>query len=29
LLTDREREVAAEVALGRSNADIGARLYMS
>jgi DNA-binding NarL/FixJ family response regulator len=29
LLTDREREVAAEVAHGRSNADIGARLYMS
>jgi DNA-binding NarL/FixJ family response regulator len=29
LLTDREREVAAEVAQGRSNADIGARLYMS
>jgi DNA-binding NarL/FixJ family response regulator len=29
LLTDREREVAAEVARGRSNADIGTRLYMS
>lgn len=28
-LTDREREVAAEVAQGRSNADIAARLYMS
>jgi DNA-binding NarL/FixJ family response regulator len=28
-LTDREREVATEVAQGRSNADIGARLYMS
>ena len=29
VLTDREREVAAEVAQGRSNADIAARLYMS
>ena len=28
-LTDREREVAAEVAQGRSNADIAARLHMS
>ena len=28
-LTGREREVAAEVAKGRSNADIAARLYMS
>ena len=28
-LTDREREVAAEVAQGRSNADIAVRLYMS
>jgi DNA-binding NarL/FixJ family response regulator len=28
-LTDREREVAAQVAQGRSNADIAARLYMS
>jgi DNA-binding NarL/FixJ family response regulator len=29
VLTGREREVAAEVAAGRSNADIAARLYMS
>ena len=29
LLTAREREVAAEVARGRSNAGIGTRLYMS
>jgi DNA-binding NarL/FixJ family response regulator len=28
-LTDREREVATEVARGRSNADIAASLYMS
>ena len=28
-LTGREREVAAEVALGHSNADIAAHLYMS
>lgn len=28
-LTGREREVAAEVAQGHSNADIAARLYMS
>jgi DNA-binding NarL/FixJ family response regulator len=28
-LTDREREVATEVAQGSSNADIAARLYMS
>jgi DNA-binding NarL/FixJ family response regulator len=28
-LTDREREVAVAVAAGRSNADIGAELYMS
>jgi DNA-binding NarL/FixJ family response regulator len=28
-LTEREREVAAEVALGRSNAEIAARLYLS
>jgi DNA-binding NarL/FixJ family response regulator len=28
-LTDREREVATEVAQGRSNAEIAARLYMS
>jgi DNA-binding NarL/FixJ family response regulator len=28
-LTEREREVAAEVAEGRSNAEIAARLYMS
>ena len=28
-LTDREREVAAEVGRGRPNADIAARLYMS
>jgi DNA-binding NarL/FixJ family response regulator len=28
-LTEREREVAAEVALGRSNAEVAARLYLS
>jgi DNA-binding NarL/FixJ family response regulator len=29
LLTDREREVAAAIGRGQSNADIAARLYMS
>jgi DNA-binding NarL/FixJ family response regulator len=29
VLTEREREVATEVAQGRSNADIAARLHMS
>jgi DNA-binding NarL/FixJ family response regulator len=29
VLTDREREVLAEVAAGRSNAEVGARLHIS
>lgn len=29
VLTGREREIAAEVALGRSNAEVAARLFMS
>ena len=29
MLSEREREVAVEVARGRSNAEIAAKLYMS